>query len=326
MKQTIAFIFTTSILCLSAVISGCSDSNDSTPAVDLTPLLERYVLSSMDSVPEGIAFDEQDRAFFATSLNGASITRIDAQGNETLFREADNSATLVGAKVDSERRKLWVCAREVMQSGSQTDNRVWVFDLGTGEATMEFLLGAIATNGSCNDLALDSAGNAYVTDSSNPNVYRLDGTSGEGTLLVSDPLFADVTTLGLGLNGIAVQSDDSGLIVGKFAPASLFHIALDDSNAITPITLSGDALPSPDGLAFLGADLYTVADSAVSKIQLSNASSAGAVTTVEQISGLSTATVAEGALYVIKSEVTRSVLNAPLQLPFEIFKVDLSAF
>ena len=46
----------------------------------------------------------------------------------------------------------------------------------------------------------------------------------------------------------------------------------------------------------------------------------------KQIDGLSTATVAEGDLYVIKSEVTRNAIGAPLQLPFEFFRVDLQSF
>lgn len=326
MKNKMAITFYSLTLVFIATLSGCSDDNDGTAAVDLTPLLDRYVLSSMDSVPEGVAFDARERAFFATSLNGGSITRIDALGNESLFRAADNEATLVGAKVDSERRRLWVCARDVGQAGSQTDNRVWVFDLESGEITLEFLLGALATNGTCNDLALDSAGNAYVTDSSNPNIYFLDSTSGDGSILVSDPRFADVTTLGLGLNGIAVTSDDSDLIVGKFAPASLFSVSLSGGNNVTAIALTGDALPPPDGLALLGDDLYTVADSAVSRVTLSASLAEGEVTTIEQISGLSTATVADDALYAIKSEVTRSVLNQPFELPFEIFRVDLTAF
>lgn len=319
MKNSVAGLI--SIIGFILLTTACSGDNNN-GVVDLAPLLDRYVLSSTDSIPEGVAFDTRDRAFYATSLQGGSITRIDADGTESLFRAADNNATLVGVKVDSERRRLWVCARDV----NQTDNRVWVYNLENAELANEFLLGALATNGSCNDLALDSAGNAYVTDSSNPNIYRLDGAAGEGSLLVTDPRFADITTLGLGLNGIAVQPDDNALIVGKFAPPSLFRVELDGSDTITSVTLGGDALPPPDGLAFLGGDLYTVSDGSVSRVRPNAAFSEGTVTTVEQTSGLSTATVADDALYVIKSEVTRFVLNQPPELPFEIFKVDLSAF
>jgi sugar lactone lactonase YvrE len=303
-------------------LCACSDGDDRFGAVDLTPLLARYTLSSNDSVPEGVAFDPRERVFYATSLQGASITRIDADGTESVFRAADGRASLVGIKVDASRRLLWVCARNV----DAMDNRVWVFDLDSAQMRQEFLLGALATEGSCNDVALDANGTAYVTDSGNPNIYRLDAQSGEGSVLVSDPLLADITTLGLGLNGIAVTPDGSGLIAGRFAPASLFHIDLPAADTVTPIELSGDTLPPPDGIVFLDGDLYSVSDAAVSRVRPGAAFTTATVTLREQVSGLSTATVAEGALYVIKSEVTRSVLGQPLELPFEIFRVDTAAF
>lgn len=306
---------------IATLLGACSSDNDIPPFVQQA-LLDRYTLSSMDSVPEGVAFDGQTRAFFATALEGASITRIEADGTESDFRPADGRASLLGAKVDEERRRLWVCARDV----DATDNRVWVYDVDTGDMTMEFLLGALATNGSCNDLALDSAGNAYVTDSGNPNIYKLDGSTGEGSVFASDPLLDDVTGLGLGLNGIEVLPDDAGVIAARLAPAALFHVSLPGGDSITPVALDGDALPPPDGIIFLDGDLYTVSDRAVSRVRPNAGFTAGEVTSVEQVSGLSTATVAEGTLYVIKSEVTRSVLGQPLELPFEIFSVDLGPF
>jgi sugar lactone lactonase YvrE len=302
------------------VIAACSDSNDSnfTPI----PLPERYVLSSDNSVPEGVAFDPTERMFYATSLAGGSIVRLDPLGVETVFRAADNRAQLVGTKIDATARRLWVCARLV----DDLDNRVWVFDLDTGDLVLEFLLGALATNGSCNDLALDGAGVAYVTDSTNPYLYRLDPVTGTGSILASDPLLADVTGIGLGLNGIAVTPDESALIVGKFIPASLLRVSLSDTDDIEVIALTGDTLPSPDGLALLDDDLYAVAGSSVSRVRLSADFRSGDVVTVPQISGLSTAAAAEGQLYVIKSDVLNFVLNQPLDLPFEIFRVDLAAF
>ncbi len=216
------------LMCIVAITTACSDSNDS--HITLTPLADRYELSSDDSVPEGVAFDPQERAFYATSLQGGSIVRIDATGKESIFRDADNRARLVGVKVDSRQRRLWVCAQQV----DGTDNRVWVFDLVTAQLDMEFLLGALTANGSCNDLVLDSAGVAYVTDPANPYLYRLDPATGTGSILATDPLFDDITGAGLGLNGIALSPDESALIVGKYVPASLLRVSLRGAAGIAP--------------------------------------------------------------------------------------------
>lgn len=314
MTRTLSPLLLTAVL----AISACSDSSDAPPA----PLLERYLLTSDDSVPEGVAFDPVGRAFYATSLQGASIVRVDADGSESVFRAADGRARIGGAKVDADARRLWVCATQV----DGMDNRVWVFDLETTELALEFLLGALTTGGSCNDLVLDDAGTAYVTDPANPFIYRLDPASGEGEVFASDPLFNDLTGAGLGLNGIAVSPSGDALIVAKFFPAGLLRVSLPDGSDIAQVALSGDTLPSPDGLMVLDGDLYAVSDAAVSRVRPDDGFASATVTVAPQVSGLSTGTVAEGELYAIKSEVTRFVVGQPLMLPFEILRIDSAAF
>jgi len=309
------------ILCIVAMTTACSNSSDDN--LPQAPLASRYELSSPDSVPEGVAFDPQERAFYATSLQGGSIVRIDASGQESTFRPADNRARLGGVKVDAQQRRLWVCATQV----DGTDDRVWVFDLATAQLVTEFLLGALTTNGACNDLVLDSTGVAYVTDPANPYLYRLDPATGTGSILATDPLFDDITGAGLGLNGIAISPDGSALIVGKYVPASLLRVSLPGADEITVIPLTGATLPPPDGLAVLNGDLYTVSNDSVSRVRPNTDFSAGDVVTVTQpLDGLSTATVAESQLYVIKSDVVNFVLNRPLNPPFEIFRVAADAF
>ncbi|MCB1705201.1 MAG: SMP-30/gluconolactonase/LRE family protein [Halioglobus sp.] len=311
------------LACTVIIATACSDSSDSShSAAAQVPLSARYELSSPDSVPEGVAFDPQQRAFYTTSLQGGGIVRIDAGGRETVFRAADNRAQVGGTKVDAERRRLWACAQGV----DGGDSRVWVFDLDSAERVMEFFLGAINTNASCNDLVLNSEGVAYVTDPANPFLYRLDPDTGVGDILATDPLFRDVTGAGLGLNGIALSPDGSALIVAVFFPAGLLRVGLPDGDSIEPIALSGDALPSPDGLAVLDGDLYAVSGDSVSRVRPGPDFRTGEVVNVAQESGLSTATVAESRLYVIKSDVVNYVLKKPLELPFAIFHVDSGLF
>ena len=68
-------VFAANILIFAA---ACSDSSD--PDFTPSPLPERYVLSSDDSIPEGVAFDPGQRRFYATSLAGGSIVSLDPQG------------------------------------------------------------------------------------------------------------------------------------------------------------------------------------------------------------------------------------------------------
>ena len=317
------FFHRVSLLFLAALhLYACSDSSDRPPTAPPEPLAERYVLSSEDSIPEGIAFDSLERAFYATSLNGGSITRIAADGEESLFREPDDRARLIGAKVDARARRLWVCAQGV----DGLDNRVWLFDLDSGELSTEFLLGALVTGGSCNDVILDEDGRAYVTDPANPYLYLLDAATERGEILVTDPLLEDEAGVSLGQNGIEITADGSALIVAKFAARRLIRVSLPNGDQVSEVALEGDFFPAPDGLVFLDGDLYSVSNAEVARIRFSDDYTRGDVVVVPQISGLSTATVAEGDIYVIKSEVTNNFLGRPLELPFEFFRLDTSAY
>ncbi len=306
------------LLSLAALLSACDGDND-----NRRPLLDRYELSSTDSVPEGVAFDPKERAFYASSLVGGSIVRIDARGRETFFRAPDYRATIGGIKIDAAARRLWACASSV----DDIDARVWVFDLRNGEMILEYFLGALFANASCNDLALDPGGMAYVTDPQNTALYKLDPVTGEGEVFANDPLLADMLNVGLGQNGIVVNAAGDALIVAKFVPAGLVRISLPDGDSISAIALSGDPFPTPDGLVELDGDIYSVSDATVTRTRLNADSTAGEVVIAAQPeSGLSTATVADDQVYVIKSEVTNFVVQQPLNLPFAIFRVDLDAF
>lgn len=320
-----------SLLSLCAWLIACSDSSSDrvAPLIEPEPeppvaLQTRYTLSSPDSVPEGITFDTVERAFYVSSFNGASITRIDADGTETVFREADNRAALLGMKIDANERRLWVCARDV----DGMDDRVWVFDLAGGAQIMEFQLIAISANGGCNDLALDDEGIAYVSDSFNPNVYRLDPNTELGSLYISDPALSDVAAIGLGGNGIAISDSQDSLLVSRGFPAQIVRIDLPTPDTVTVISVTGDTLGFTDGMVFFEDDLYTVNSQTVGRIQFDDSGDGTLVSSEELVPGpsLTTNTVAEGMVYVIKSDVLSFIGGGELDLPFEFFAIDLEAY
>jgi hypothetical protein len=96
-RTTAALIFS-----IVATTTACSDSNDSQSAP--TPLPDQYELSSDDSVPEGVTFDPQTRQFYATSLQGGSIVRPNADfsaGNVVTVaqRSGLSTATVVESRL-----------------------------------------------------------------------------------------------------------------------------------------------------------------------------------------------------------------------------------
>jgi sugar lactone lactonase YvrE len=277
---------------------GDEESSGSTGAG--SGLKDVYDLDGAGLFPEGVTWDPVARAFYVGSLGDGSVHRVDA-----------------------ETRRLWACASE---RGGGKAQVVWVFDLESTELLESFDLGEIADGADCNDVALGPDGRAYASDPPLGVVHRLE-LGGTAEIWATSPSFTpDVP--GLGLNGLAVTPDESALIVAKFLPPTLFRISLEDPTAITKITLTGDlfeggtAISGADGIVFVGDALFVVFDDVVKRVDLDAGATMGVVSTIDPPSdGLSTATVAEGELYVVKSEVTAFVLGQRPELPFQILRV-----
>lgn len=292
---------------------------------------DEYTLGSPMSLPEGVAFDSKTRRFFATGLFSGQITRIDAAtGEEQVFYTSQGGPSQYsGAKVDEERRLLWVCASELQ---SMT-GAVIVLDVDSGELRHTFTL---SRGGICNDVCLDADGVAYVTDSFQPVIYRIDLRDGSaGDFVRDDQMLAAMGRMGL--NGIAITPDGESIIGGFTSPSRLFLLPRRAPGRVREIALSGDPFtveqdpdfPGADGLIFLKDKLYVIHNGGVQQISFTAADySEGVVKrALAPEPGLTTATIADDELYVIKSDVLRvaHMRQAP-NLPFKIYRFPLDRF
>ena len=158
-------------------------------------------------------------------------------------------------------------------------------------------------------------------------IYRLDGDSGEGEVYAMDQLLGDDFNVGLALNGIAVTPDEGYLIVGEVVPGRLYRVSLSDSSDIMQIALTGDDMVFADGLVFSGDDLYVMGIvTGASRVLFDTDFSSGNVVQRDQIPQITNATLAEGNVYVIKSEILKAGTTNPPELPFEIFRLDTAAY
>jgi len=305
--------------------SGIADSSDGSSG-EPSGYLDVYEISGDEVYPEGIAFDTSGEAFFFGSLSDGAVRRMDVEGNQTDFAAGPPGAwSSRGLKVDARNGRVWVCATET-RVGTEA---VWVLDLATGDVVEVFELADSDPAAGCNDLALDGAGVAYVSDPPLGAVHRITA-GGADEIWATDPAWAPLPGLGLGVNGLAVTPDGNYLIQGMYSPQSLFRVALADGTDITPIDLSGDnfggatPIAGVDGIVFNDDALFVVFADVVKRVDFDDDWTTGSVTTVEVPDvgdGLSTATVAAGAVYVVKSEVTAFVLGSDPDLPFEIVRV-----
>ena len=106
------------------MLSGCDSSSGTSTGAgggggssgsggSVTPLLGEYVLSDQELVPESGDFDPTSRSFYVSSATKGDITRVEADGTESIFYAAPSGEVWrsLGAIIDNAARRLWVCAQ-----------------------------------------------------------------------------------------------------------------------------------------------------------------------------------------------------------------------
>lgn len=325
--QTKALIFFTLIIV--SVILSCRQSHE--------PLAPEYTLSSNDSFPEGVTFDPIDRAFYTGSLQGGTITRVDADGTESVFFTLDSEVSFTGMKIDPCRRRLWVCtsfsdpAIPVGEEGFRY-GEIWIFDLVSKQKSYEYSLPEIVPNARCNDLIIDAEGCGYIPDSHKPNIYRIDPHKDTATLFTSDPLLDPEFTLPgaprffvPGSNGVVITPGCNYLLIANTYASTLFRVSLDNPSDVMEVILGGDDFRFPDGLVMIDGTLFAVSSDKIHRVIFAdNSFDEGTVKSIDFIQGMTTGTLAEKQLYVIKSLTTR--VDDDVDFPFKIIRVDLDLF
>ena len=302
-----------------------TESGGSSGDTDPGGFLDVYDIVGDEVFPEGVAFDPVGEAFFIGSLSDGTVRRVDVQGNQTDFAAApDGSWASSGLKVDGDNGRVWVCATEADASTSN----VWHVNLSDGALVEAIDLAAVDPGATCNDLTLGPDGAVYVSAPPIGAVVRVTA-GGQPELFASLDAWAPQLG-GLGVNGLAVTPDGTALIQGFFLPAALFRVSLDNPADITEVSLSGDPfagenpISGVDGIVFDDGALYVTFAEVVKRIDFNEDWTTGTVSTFDVPgagNGLSTATTAGGAVYVVKSEVTAFVLGDTPELPFQIIKV-----
>lgn len=174
--------------------------------------------------------------------------------------------------VDAERNRVLVCNEDVgvsLSSVPGTRNRVaqvLEFNLDTGALQQTYDLSSLSRGPTlANDLALDAQGNIYVTDSFQPQIYKIDRATRQVSILVRSARLmpADAPAAAQGtqpyLNGI-VSHPDGYLIAADYTRGLLWKVTLDSAPAISEIRLP-QRLKGPDGLRLKNAHELVIVQS-----------------------------------------------------------------
>lgn len=291
---------------------ACTDKGGDDTAA---PLADVYTLSSQDQFPEGVAFHPGQRAFFMGSLTHGAITRLEADGTESVVLTPEAGWWTLGLKVAGDT--LWACA--VFRYGEEdTTSALWGLDVASGARVVDVDLGAALAGANCNDVAIHD-GFVYLTDREHAALYRVPEGGGEPTLWRQDAALEPGL---IGSNGVVVTPGGDALLVGKYAPPELLRVPLDTAAPVIPVALSGadvGSLPDGfDGITWFGDDLAIAGNRNALRLTSDDDWASATVATMDAGAAIAAVTEAEGRLYGLKGEVVPFVLGTEVDLPFEL--------
>ncbi|MER9564532.1 hypothetical protein [Mesorhizobium sp. M0571] len=209
--------------------------------------------TSDESYPESISWSAKQDTFMVGSVRHGLVAKVDEAGKYTGFVNDAKLVSTAGLLVDDKRNTLWVTNSDPGvgdRTNATTQGKlagVATYDATTGQPRAYYDLGNLSEGTHfANDIALDADGNAYVTDSFAPIIYRID-TAGKATTFAQDPRFKDGD--GFSLNGIAWHKDGY-LLVGKYNTGELFRVSIADPGKVELVKLP-EPLTGADGIQLI---------------------------------------------------------------------------
>ena len=166
--------------------------------------------SDQELYPEGITYDVKADQFLVSSMRHGKIGRVGRDGVYHQFISDPKLVSSVGIHIDPGRNLLLVAISDPgVAVGTKKSTQaklagLAVYNLTSGKRLAYHDLGALSAGAHfANDIAVDTKGNIYVTDSFSPIVYKIN-QQGKASIFVQSDHFKGE---GFNLNGIVYHPD-----------------------------------------------------------------------------------------------------------------------
>lgn len=210
--------------------------------------------------PENTVWDPTRRRVLVGSIRQGTVSVVNPDHTTTTLVKDPRLIGTGGVRVDPARGRLLATFDDTFdgpgallseRSTPQTVGHyagLGIFDLRTGKTIKLVNLAFQPGLHLANDLAIDPAGNAYVTDSFNGTVYKVDPEGHASIFLHAPALTAPVVNgaPSVGPNGIVYR--DGYLIVVRYDSGELFKIPLRAPHSFTKVALNQPVVGA-DGIA-----------------------------------------------------------------------------
>ncbi|MFP3948777.1 MAG: SMP-30/gluconolactonase/LRE family protein [Gemmatimonadota bacterium] len=249
---------TLSLVAATALLAACGGEPQAEPegempeagteaSAPMPDLPDTIVAERGGIVPEGIEYDPVQGRLLSGSLAEGSVLRWHPDGTlEEVVTDPDLVSS-VGIQVDTAGGRLLVTnSDQAAFQGGQGQAMLGAYDLDTGERQAMVDLAALDTEAGsdasffANDVAVGSDGAAYVTETMQNVLYRVDPEYEASVFHRFEP------QEGLGLNGIVHHPDGYLLVAGG---ETLFKVPLDDPSGLTEVELP-EEITGQDGMVW----------------------------------------------------------------------------
>jgi hypothetical protein len=184
-------------------------------------------------IPEGLAYDPAEKIFYLGSVYRRKIVSVSESGAVKDFSSpADGLWSVMGMRVDSARRVLWVCTASHQQmmdfkesEGGMTG--IFKYDLKSKKLIRKYLLPAQLKPHWLGDLVLNSKGDVFASDSITPGIYKLNRESDNLELFLANDAFVNP-------QGLVFSADEKRLFMADYLKG-IFSIDLK-SKAVSILT------------------------------------------------------------------------------------------
>lgn len=234
---------------LLGLLPGCSKDDEPAASPNKITVPQRALS------PEGIQYDETNQRFIVSSRTQGRIGTVRDDSTYTQLADDTRLVSTIGLHLDASRQRLLAAVSDAgvntTRSTATTLRKLAalaIFNPSSGALLSYVDLGALRPSlpHFANDIAVDSQGNAYITDSLSPIIYKVD-TQGVATVFLENSQLSGGTAFGL--NGL-VFHPDGYLLVAKSNDGTLYKVPLANPAGFTTVA-STQSLVGADGLLLL---------------------------------------------------------------------------
>ncbi|MCK6542325.1 hypothetical protein L6Q79_06550 [bacterium] len=213
-----------------------------------------FTLDDRGFHPEGITFDKKNKRWITGSIRKGliGVRRSDGIWGTTFFKPSKPLYSVMGMRIDSLRRRLWVTTSVMSEMSGFTDSldgraAVVCFDADGGHEVARFEVSGGHIFG---DLCVTASGSVFISDSKAPEIYHIDPDMKK---MVKWKTMDDVWNL----QGIDVTHDQQYIVIADYV-SGIYRLSIKTGETVKLFFKPSSLLRGIDGLLIDGTAIYAI--------------------------------------------------------------------